>query len=83
MALAPAASFKRSYRKRPGSNSRAPIRHTRRGASDKSLAFIEQVENLLFGDARARDIKNVVIGEFYNLSDALPGLSRRFRLPFA
>ena len=45
--------------------------------------FIEQVEDLLFGGARARDIKDVVIGEFYNLSDALPGLCRRLRLPLA
>jgi len=45
--------------------------------------FIEQVEDLLFGGARARDIKDVVIGELYNLNDALPGLSRRFRLPLA
>ena len=45
--------------------------------------FIEQVEDLLFGGARARDIKDVVIGKLYNLNDALPGLSRRFRLPLA
>ncbi len=44
--------------------------------------FIEQVEDLLFGGARARDIKDVVIGEIYNLSDALPGLGRRLRFPF-
>ncbi len=30
--------------------------------------FIEQVEDLLFGSARAREIEDVVIGEFYNLS---------------
>ena len=35
--------------------------------------FIEQVQDLLFGGARARDIKDVVVGELYNLSDALPG----------
>jgi len=45
--------------------------------------FIEQVEDLLFGGARTRDIKDVVIGKLYNLNDALPGLSRRFRLPLA
>ena len=45
--------------------------------------FIEQVEDLLFGGARARDIKDVVIGEIYNLSDALPGLCRCLRFPFA
>jgi len=32
---------------------------------------IEQVENLLFSGARARDIKDVVIGEVYYFSDAL------------
>ena len=31
--------------------------------------FIERVEELLFGGTRARDIKNVVIGEFYHLGD--------------
>jgi hypothetical protein len=36
--------------------------------------FIEQVEDLLLGDARALDIRDVAIGELYNLSDALPGL---------
>ena len=45
--------------------------------------FIEQVEDLLFGGARARDVKDVVIGEFYDLSDALPGFCRRLRLPLA
>jgi len=45
--------------------------------------FIEQVEDLLFSGARTRDIQDTVIGEFYNLGDALPGLSRRFRLPLA
>ena len=45
--------------------------------------FIEQVEDLLFGGARARDIKDVVIGELYNLSDALPGLCRCLRFPLA
>ena len=47
------------------------------------LGFIEQVEDLLFGGARARDIKDVVIGELYYLRDALPSLSRRLRLPLA
>jgi hypothetical protein len=37
----------------------------------------------LFGGARARDVKDIVIGELYHLSDALPGLGRRFRLPLA
>ena len=45
--------------------------------------FIEQVEDLLFGSARTRDVKDVMIGEFYNLGDALPDLCRRFRLPLA
>jgi len=45
--------------------------------------LIEQVEDLLFGGARARDVKDVVVGEFYNLSDALPGLCRRLRFPLA
>ena len=33
--------------------------------------FIEQVENFLFGGARARDVKDVVIGEFYDLCETL------------
>ena len=45
--------------------------------------FIEQVEDLLFGGARARDIKEILIGELYRLHDALPGLCRRIRLPLA
>jgi len=45
--------------------------------------FIEQVEDLLFDGARARDVKDIVIGEFYDLSDALPGFCRRLRLPLA
>lgn len=45
--------------------------------------FIEQVEDLLFGGTRARDIKDAVIGQLYHLSDTLPGLCRRFRLPLA
>src|SRR5882724_5314000 len=45
--------------------------------------FIEQVEDLLFGGARARDIEDVVIGEFDNLSDALPGLCRCLGFPLA
>jgi len=44
---------------------------------------IEQVEDILFGGARTRDVKDVVIGELYHLSDALPGLCRRFRFPLA
>lgn len=43
--------------------------------------FIELIQDLLFGSARARDIKEVVIGEFYNFSDALPGLCRRLWFP--
>jgi len=34
--------------------------------------FIKQVEDLLLGDARARDIEDVVIGELHQLSDARP-----------
>jgi hypothetical protein len=45
--------------------------------------FIEQVENLLFRRARARDVKYVVIGEFYHLGDALSGFCRSLRLPLA
>lgn len=45
--------------------------------------FIDQVEDLLFGSARPRDIKDVVIGEFDNLGDALSGFCRRLRLPLA
>src|SRR5579871_1231967 len=45
--------------------------------------FIEQVEDLLFGGARACDVKDAVIGEFDHLSDTLPGFCRRFRLPLA
>ncbi len=45
--------------------------------------LIEQVEDLLFGGARTRDIKNVVIGELYNLTDALSGLRRCLRFPLA
>ena len=43
--------------------------------------LIEQVEDLLFGGARSRNIKDVVIGELYDLGDALPGFCRRLRLP--
>jgi len=35
--------------------------------------FIEQAEDLLFGGTGARGVKDVVIGEFYYLSDALSG----------
>ena len=45
--------------------------------------FIEQVEDLLFGGTRARNIKKVLIGEFYDLADALPHLCRSLRLPLA
>src|SRR5437764_221530 len=45
--------------------------------------FFEQVEDLLFGAARARDIQDVVIGELYYLSDALPGFCRCLRFPLA
>lgn len=45
--------------------------------------FVKQVEDLLFGRAGACDVKQVVIGEIYNLGDALPRLCRRFRLPVA
>jgi len=45
--------------------------------------LIEQVQYLLFSGARASNIQDVVIGEFYHLSDALSGLSRRFRFPLA
>ena len=41
-----------------------------RSASQISLGwgFIEQIQDLLFGGARARDIKDVVISEIYNLT---------------
>ncbi len=45
--------------------------------------FLEQLEDLLFGGAGARNVKDVVIGELYHLGDALPSLSRRLRLPLA
>jgi hypothetical protein len=45
--------------------------------------FIKQVEDLLFGGARARDVKDVVIGEFYDFINPLPGFCRRLRLPLA
>ena len=45
--------------------------------------FIEQVEDLLFGGARAREIEDTVIGEFYDLGNALPYLRRRLWLPLA
>jgi len=45
--------------------------------------FVEQVEDFLFGGARARDIKEILIGEFDHFRDALPGLSRRIGLPLA
>jgi hypothetical protein len=45
--------------------------------------FIEQIQDLLFGSARTRDIKDVVIGELYNFSDALPGLCRCLWFPLA
>lgn len=45
--------------------------------------FIEQVEDLLFGGARTRDIKDVLIVQLYEFSDTLPGLSRCVRLPLA
>jgi hypothetical protein len=45
--------------------------------------LIEQVQDLLFNCARTSNIQDVVIGELYHLSDALPGLGRRFRLPLA
>jgi hypothetical protein len=56
-----------------------------RSASQMSpgWGFIEQVEDLLFGGTRTREIKDVVVGELYDLGDALPGLRRRLRLPLA
>lgn len=45
--------------------------------------FIKQVENLLFGDARARDIQKVVIGEIHDLDNALSGLCRGLEFPLA
>ena len=45
--------------------------------------FIEQVEDVLFGGARARDIKEILIREFDHLCDALSGFCRRIRLPLA
>lgn len=45
--------------------------------------FIEQVQDVLFGAARARDVEDVVIGEFYHLGDALSGLCRSLRSPLA
>ena len=45
--------------------------------------FIEQVEDLLFGGARARNVKDVVIGEFHYLCDTLSGFCRSLRPPLA
>jgi len=45
--------------------------------------FIEQVEDFLFGSARARNVKDVVISEFYYLGDALSGFCRRLGFPLA
>ena len=54
-----------------------------RSASQISLGwgFIEQVEDLLFGGARARDIQEILIGEFDHLHDALPITCRTFGPP--
>ena len=56
-----------------------------RSASQMSpgCGLIEQVENLLFGGARAHQIESVVVGELDDLRCALSHLSRRFRLPLA
>ncbi|HUE23057.1 MAG TPA: hypothetical protein VMQ86_15335 [Bryobacteraceae bacterium] len=45
--------------------------------------FIEQVEDLLFGGTRARDVKDIVIGQLYHLGDAPPGLCGGLRFPLA
>jgi len=53
------------------------------GQISPGWGFIEQVEDFLFGGARARDVKDVVIRKLYDLSNALPGFCRRLRLPLA
>ena len=45
--------------------------------------FIKQVEDLLFGGARAGDVKDIVIGEFNHLGDARSDFCRSLRLPLA
>jgi hypothetical protein len=45
--------------------------------------LIEQIEDVLFGGARAHEVKDVAIGELYKLNDALPGLCRCLRFPIA
>jgi len=52
-------------------------------ASPKSVSqispgwgLIEQVQNFLFGGARACDVKDVVIGELNHLGDALSSVRR-------
>jgi hypothetical protein len=45
--------------------------------------LIEQIEDFLFEGARASDIQYVVIGEFYHVRDALPGLCRYLGFPLA
>jgi hypothetical protein len=43
--------------------------------------LIEQVQNFLFGRARAHQIQNVVIGEIDDFGDALPYLCGSLRPP--
>jgi hypothetical protein len=45
--------------------------------------FIKQVQDFLFGYARARNIKEILIGEIDHLRNALSGFCRRIRLPLA
>ena len=56
-----------------------------RSASQTSpgWGFIKQVENLLFGGARAGDVQKILIGEVDDFGDALPGLRGGFGLPGA
>lgn len=48
-----------------------------RSASQTSpgWGFIEQVDDLLFNVARAGDVQEILIGEFYDFPDALSGLA--------
>jgi hypothetical protein len=45
--------------------------------------FIEQVQNFLFGSARAHQVEDVVVGEIDDFRDALSHLGGRLRLPLA
>jgi hypothetical protein len=43
----------------------------------------QHVEDILFGDARASDVKNIVVSQINDFRDAIPCLGSRLRLPLA